>query len=99
MGQMIPTPCLPCLGKSNLLYDIPTKWVPIELDIGRLCLFLIPHLKCNTIDIILSTYTGENLMILGICDVPVDYQSQSQILPLLVMYRCGPSLLVEIDLK
>ena len=38
------------------------------------------------INIALSTYTGENLMIFGICDVHVYYQSQSQILPLLVMH-------------
>ena len=51
-----------------------------------------PTSQMQPIDITLSIYTGENLMILGICDVHVDYQSQSQILPLLVMYGHGPSL-------
>ena len=42
-----------------------------------------PTSQMQPINIILSTYTGENLMIFGICDVQVD---QSQILPLLVMH-------------
>ena len=45
-----------------------------------------PTFQMQPINITLNTYTGENLMILGICDVPVDYQSQSQISPLLVMH-------------
>ena len=56
-----------------------------------------PTSQLQSTNIILSTYNGENVMIFGICDVQIDYQSQSQILSLLVMHRHGPNVLVEID--
>ena len=49
-----------------------------------------PTSQLQLTNITLSTYTGESLMILCICDAHIDYQSQSQILPLLVMHRHGP---------
>ena len=43
-------------------------------------------------DITLATYTGETLTILGSLNAHVEYQAQSQNLPLLVVQGHGPSI-------
>ena len=48
--------------------------------------------KLEPTDITLSTYSGDNLHILGTYDVQVNYGSQSYTLPLVVIQGQGPSL-------
>ena len=51
-----------------------------------------PTDKLQSTSITLTTYSGDNLHIMGTYDVQVDYKSQSQTLPLVVVQGHGPSL-------
>ena len=74
--------------------------LPMEVDTGAsysiisestyYSLQTLPELKPT--DIILHTYTGENIVILGLVDVDVSYDDKQFTLPLLVVQGSGPSL-------
>ena len=51
-----------------------------------------PTDELQATSITLTTYSGQNLHILGIYDIQVGYKSQSQTLPLVVVQGHGPSL-------
>ena len=51
-----------------------------------------PTDKLQSTSITLTTYSGDNLHIMGTYDVQVDYKSQSHTLPLVVVQAHGPSL-------
>ncbi len=54
---------------------------------------LLPNYELKPTDITLRTYSGESLKVLGMMDTQVTYNSQSMMLPLLVVEGKGPSLL------
>ena len=71
--------------------------LPVELDTGAsVCLIsqkeYLPKAELQKSDILLKTYTGEKLHVLGELQVLVKYNGQEQQLPLLVLAERGPSL-------
>ena len=54
---------------------------------------LFPNLKLEKSEMLLKTYSGEKLRVLGQAHVPVEYKTQKVELPLLVVGGMGPALL------
>ena len=75
--------------------------LPMELDTGASVSIvsqetvrkLLPHVKVNRSDVILKTYSGERLKVLGEISAVVEYDGQpKQQLPLIVVEGQGPTL-------
>ena len=52
-----------------------------------------PNLKLDKSEVLLKTYSGEHLQVLGQTHMLVDYKQQKMKLPLLIVQGDGPSLL------
>ena len=72
--------------------DVDGKPLKMELDTGSvvsIISFDLYQQKFNT-GLLLKTYTGENIMPVGVLKVPVDYQNQRELLDLYVVKNKGP---------
>ena len=84
--------------------DVDGKPLTMELDTGSavsIISFDLYQQKFNRLPLhktglSLKTYTGENIMPVGVLKVPVDYQNQREVLDLYVVKNKGPVLREEI---
>ena len=81
--------------------DVDGKLLKVELDAGlavSIISFDLYQQKCNRLPLhktglSLKTYTGENIIPVGVLKVPVDYQKQRELLNLYVVRNKGPVLM------
>ena len=99
------TPLFKVNDKSSspitVVLDVNNKKVSMEVDTGaavsviseatKACLF--PNIKVNDTPVILTTYTGEQMAVIGEVSVTVTYGQKSHLLTLCVIKGDGPSLL------
>lgn len=73
---------------------IEGKSVPMQVDTGAAVTVVpeevyrstFPHVKCEPTAVVLKTYTGEKINVLGECQVKVQYDEQQAVLPAVIVH-------------
>ena len=81
-----------CINKQKLVMEVDTG-AALSLISEETYSSKFSNLKLKPTDVQLRTYSGELISVLGSLNVNVEHESQTAVLPLLVVKGNGPSLL------